>query len=567
MDKKSIVGFIYGSNGNLISVPLTRISYFFSSKNTDRTQLDIESSDPWITDIPGLQNFCSITVEWGYLEGPRVRKQVTILDRSEEFTETGVCLQLFCYPKGMSLQLDTGNGVYSGTFDEVANKIAEEHGLEYVSLLGYSDPIITTLEETKEEINQKFGISKLDNELAVTGYSVVNIMKPGETPDNRNNTTAVDNTSAPLNTYTFVQGNKSKLSMLNDYVNKEPGGPFAVVVSDNKLIKKKIDTGSPRKRSYYWKGGDGELLKFHLTTKNKENLKDAMNTNIGGWDKETKTYLSADFNASTDKTPRLGKSEPYSPKIKGASSNVGIPLQSSSQGTVYTIGEDSFLRNDKFGDIKLPTPKQVEKEPSVVELLESQEDVGTSESSNPANSPWNPQRSERQNGDITYVKLDARLSNTGQGFGPEGQIRGDVDNVGVERKAMYNNLGRLTICPGNPDKDGYGNDASANRTEAALDTNTVEATILGDPLVENHVISAFYNVGKKNSGDWYIIKANHIVEVGQGYIVNLTLSKNASEDDSTSDIYGTTDEDNTGFRPGTIEGRFSSSRDTPYNPE
>lgn len=521
-DQASVFVLLY-SGGKVISVPITKLSYMYSSKDSDTSQVDIESGDSSILDIPELQNLQEITIHWGYIGGKTKKRIVTILDRVEELTPQGVCLNLICVPKGFSLKQDQSDAVHKGTFDEVAGKVANEHGLTYVNKSNTKDPITKSLEEVSgytKVVGDSYGTNVVDNGPG-DDYSVVGIRKPGELESDNYYKAGVDNTSAPKFVRTFVAGNKSSLAMLNDEVQKEPGGPWSMVVRDDKLIKEKTDTSQTPFRSYTWKGGDGEMLSFRYSTKNKENMKDASKVETSGWDTVNKTFVKTEATSENDKSPRLGKNEPVAKR--GGVENTGLPLQKTDSGPVYNKAGDTYIKNDKFGDFKLP-----KEEPSELQQKVNNSPVALSDS---GEKPlWNPRASERADGSgTTYVQIDAKLSYTANGFGPEGQIRGDIDNTGVPLKAIYHDYKRKFSLPGDPESNG--DEGLNKRKEANMELNNAQMSVLGNPDIESHQITTLFGVGKKNSGNWYIIKSTHVIEPGTGYITNCVLNRNGVDSD------------------------------------
>ena len=533
MDQSSVFVLLFSEDGRNISVPITKLSYMYSNKDSDTSQVDIESGDATILDIPELQNLHNITIQWGYIGEKSKKRTVTILDRTEELTPEGVCLNLICVPKGFSMKQDQSNAVYKGTIDEVAGDIAKAHGLTYVNKSTSKDPITKSLEDVAaiaKGAGDYYGTNILDNDLQADGYSVVGIRKPGELETDNYYKAGVDNTSAPKFVRVFVAGNKSSLAMLNDEVQKEPNGPWNMVVRDDKLIREKTDTSQTPFRSYTWKGGDGEMLSFRYSTRNKENLKDASNVESSGWDPINKTFVKTEATSENDKSPRLGKSEPTAKR--GGITNTGLPLEKTDNGPVYNKSGDTYLKNDRFGDFKLP-----KEEPS--ELQQRVNNSKATISTSDEKSLWNPRASERSDGSGTvYVEIDAKLSYTANGFGPGGQIRGDIDNTGVPLKAKYHDYKRKMQLPGDPESNG--DEGLNKRKEANMDLNNAQMTVLGNPDIESHQITTLFGVGKKNSGNWYIIKSTHIVEPGTGYITNCVLNRNGVDSEDVGGNYSDT---------------------------
>lgn len=527
-DQASVFVSLFDEAGNQISVPVTKMSYFYSDKDTDFSSIDIESGDASILDIPQLQNMCKISVQWGYLAKQSTKRLLYIIDRSEELTSTGVCLQLFCSPKGSTLRDDQSQAIYNGDIDAVAKKIADEHGLNYVNNPEDKDPIVDFMADLEDQYGYKFS----DNSLYADGYSVVGIRKPGELETDTHYKEAVDNTSAPKLVRNFVTANRSKFNMLSQEVMRESGGPYAFILRDDNLVKVKVDTSLTPFRSYHWKGGDGELLSFKYTTKNKENLKDASKIETGGWDTINKTYNKDTANSSTDKSTRLGSKEP----VAGSSSpkNTGLAMTESSTGDIYNKDGDLYLKNEKFGDIKLPDRP---------ELITSQGLTGPITPTEGTGTPlWNPRATETSPGDGTVnVQIDATLSYTAEGFGPEGQIRGDIDNTGVPMKARYQDYSRKCQVPGDPQATGFGDESQNKRKEANMQLNNATMSVLGDTRIESHQITTILGVGSKNSGNWYIIKSTHVIEPGMGYIVNTVLNRNGVDSDDVQGNFSTTD--------------------------
>jgi len=95
-------------------------------------------------------------------------------------------------------------------------------------------------------------------------------------------------------------------------------------------------------------------------------------------------------------------------------------------------------------------------------------------------------------------------------------------------KQQPESAGKHTYMP-NQDQGEAVNFGNFNKKKKSMKDYRATLVVEGDPDYESDTIISMANVSKKDSGNWYVVRAKHVVDYGGGYMVHLSLQKNAGK--------------------------------------
>lgn len=468
-----------------LSLHVKSIRYMYDESLEDYTVIKAESDDPNYVDNIYIQENEYVYVIWGYIGEPnsKTTRKVYVIDSQAEFTDTGVILTLRCLPKTAYLKLNSKDVVRNNTDIPTA---AKEMG----------DRLGITVDNQVDDVD---GTSKIIQ----TGFA-----KPAEVvydlyqnPDNPNDprngeivqrgVTSASDSARVRRDYqwkvyeSLPQGNRSDAEVLKGMQDIEPLDNLVLSGRDDKLTIKKRDFSQAPILTYVWKGGTGRLLKFKSGIKNTFNRSQSMLSSTDGWDPINKTFIRGDVKNTLEGSEMLADTLPVNIEDTLSSELPSYP------GNVQYYG--------------------------LFEEYNTEDDSG--------NKLFSAIKNDELNGNSKFVYREKKGYVPGK-FSKDGYLleqdvtsRIEVQGLIPVRYGKHNSSVEQNV------RDIAGA-AIPDRAEKTKELNKSFATALGDPLLVEGKIIRIDGVGKKYSGNWYIIKAEHIVDTN-GWIVELEITKNA----------------------------------------
>lgn len=478
---------VLNSDRETLPLQVRSARYVYSEDLEDRSRITIESDDASYVDHVDIQEDQPLYLVWGYLgdKNSKSERKVYIIDSTANFTETGVVITLECLPKASYLKWNSKNVVRNDTsLGDAAKEMADRIGLNYndevTSTSGGLEVLQTGFSKPSERIEEVYN-------------------NPDDPTDPRNGeiiergVTAASDSARVRLTYAWrrygslPQGNKSDADVLNALKQNEPLDNLVVSGRDDDLTIKKRNFSQAPVRSVIWKGGNGHLLKFKSGIKNTFNKSRSILTSADGWDPASKTYIKGDVKNTLDGNELLGDNLPVNLEEILNQEVAGYPNNERFYGLYQeyeTTDEEgnkvsSFIKNDELnGQQKFIYRERKGATPRVF----------------------------TKDGYILETDVTSRIPSVG--YLP---VRFGKHSASIEQDAT--NIAGSAI----PD-----------RAEKTKELTSTSATLLGDALLIEGKILNVQGVGKKYGGNWYITKAEHILDPsGSGWLVELELTKNA----------------------------------------
>lgn len=475
------VARVFNESGLEVFERVTSFRYSHSEKVEDSSRIVIETNDIFIVDHPDLQEGKVLKVVFGYLGGKIFRAhKVWIWDLSVTFNDQGVRLEIIAFCKAAYMKLNSSKDVHDGTsLESLAESLAEVYGLN--------------LKKDGLEGEQKEGLDEIQS-----GLPRRDILD-AQGPDLRIRH-AIDNTSY-VKRYVFKnyesvpQANKSDGKLLEELAAIEPNDNILIDNRDDELIIKKRNLLQKPYKSYKYKSEPNYLLEFIPAIKNTHKRKESVSNSISGWDEELGEFFQGMVSSSHSSNGVLGDE------------------------VELTLEEQLIRKVSKDIDNPFDQGKSIDG-------LFHEEYAG-----------------EDEDGKPFFKKVFTnKLDSTNQFFlhiTKAGTRPSQFDANRSQMSAALDATGRITtrsIIPLNPKeylplventvKDAAG--AGVNRqSKKALEINECTAIVVGDPELQSGRIITILGVGKKYSGNYYIVSAEHDISQ-QGYFVRLVLFKNGS---------------------------------------
>lgn len=469
---------IYNPQNEEIDAKCTEFEYSYSEESDDEATIVFESDEPSLADHPDLQEDKSLTLLWGYLGGKTSsRRIVYIIDTAINFGDKGVSLTIKATDKASYLKNNSKNRILEETsLDKAAEEIAAENGLLVDNQIKNESNILTTGQRTREY----------------------------------NTTQNIDNVSLVRTffhkTYeSYPQANKSDAQLLEELAEKENEGPVKVVGRDDKLIIKNRNLSQDPKRTYIYKGGDGELISFSPSTKNSSTKKEKVEIETGGWDKEAGEYKKKKVDVKDEREAIMGDVVERAWSIdrgrwvereKTEVQIVQVGLRST-RPTLFdkTLQKATILLH---GGV----------DPNKREQIGKDEWVG-----------FDTYKGPKESEQLTVRDKEGNLKITTQ------TSAGDV----VTRLPVREYIPPANLILNTTAEDGNEaeNEASNKRSEEQLKSVTARVEVLGDPTLESEQVITILNVSNKFSGNYYIETITHKLGPDQPYLCSMRLLKNA----------------------------------------
>lgn len=559
----SVFARVLNEQGEELDLKLRRFTYTHSERADDISIIVAEDMSPDFVDLPDLQEGKALYLVWGYVNGDIAEKRkVYIFDTKVRFSQQGVeltleCLDKLAYSKMTSVTAANNN---KSALD-IAKEKAERHGL---NLKLEVDPYLEAKPLTKnaqggseiERDNLSWDYKKItlsSNAQADAYYAAeIKLVPMGLFDDRqyRNARTAVDR-DMKLGTDSYVdalktgkewfttqyvepiateyynnfqriikgyrsrsiatsevdprfpkmkafpQGNLSDMQVIQNALLLAVGGPYDAVGRDDDLIIRKRDLSKPPKRSFTYQGEDGHTIQFVPEVKMKNYGASSSSVEVSMWDEMNKVFQQMNLTEKDDPDARLNEETEgyYGTKIDQQPVDTSDPYAQKKR-------EQGKIEGKQLSELDAENKLIPSREK---DWLEKEQRID---------------QNAKEYG--KYVYRDFSTESTS--FVRDDAFRtAQVDNTATTRKEIL--LQRVELSTEPPDT--AGNKANNERKTAAMEKNPGTLVVIGDPTIMSADIITILNVGAKFSGNYYISRAEHDVDFNSGYILTLTISRNA----------------------------------------
>lgn len=519
---------IYSGN-TLLPYAVSDLVYIYSEDMTDAIRIELSEDNVDMLDDARLQHHQALFIVWGYVGGKKSKKRkVYIVDSTDDVNEQGVKLTLFCYPRAYYLR-------FIGEEDPVSDSTPKEYGDKITEPLKVTLQVDETADVEIEPESFEGGSE------TGSGSTNTNLGQPESWRQSQfwkwvGNTLGV---SAQAN------AKKSQWQIFKELVGKtEQDTPVDVVLRDDKLIVKNRDYSKPTTFSWTWKAEGGEVLSFNYSSNNREQLQQATGSKTQTWDEVGQEFIEATSNQIPEETsnqntqpgdvpthyiiPKSSVATPEDWQIMNAWVKQGGSLISMDKdGNVTSLSWD-YSGNDE---------ESVEVVETVVEYIptiEELEDVNQYRKVE-----FSGSSSEEIQVNVAYIPIvRSNYGATPDVSNPDNGARQfERDNTRVSTPNQRLNIAvnfSSTQIVTNPTPEDEAESAATRATtdsnRAAADSNNATLKLLGNPLVESGITINIFGVGNKNSGSWYVIRAEHNPSPSSGYITTLTLNRTKALD-------------------------------------
>ena len=503
--------------------------YIYAEEEDELCEITIKTIDRSAPDSEFFQNKTMLQIIWGYIGGSISKaRKIYLQEIKWQFDKDGLTGTLSCTEKAVSLKFTGSNKVYKGgNFLSIVNEVSQRHGIKAYLQTTETDakedskfkPIYKTFKALPNETLDQYLIRQHDQQskdkaewkkknpkLAKVelNKALSDWAKQYNSPEavrerklrekfqrdydsgvpidvefmvkremGRGSTSLVDTFKQIKNQ---PQGGKSDKQLLNTLGAREPNGPYIVDSRDDEIIIKKRNFRQKPYSSYTYGGELGNLISFTPESKNRTKQATGTNMQYGGWNPMNKNFFSGNANAAmSNENPTLAKFSEMLNFYRGVQSQGGGETIAGLRVKPGSDGFKSLGNNDiKIGSVTDRTQ---------VQLFSAGEQIP-----------------------ITVNDKIKALQKTLD------QFSNPIDDIGKNLYAPYNT---------NP----YGafQNASNARNRAALDKTPAVIQILGDPEIEVGIVITIKGVGKKYSGNYYIIKCTHIITKSGGFITEAEL--------------------------------------------
>ena len=495
----SIFVRVFNEAGTEVYDRVTSLYYTHSEKVDDSSRIIIETTDVSIVDNPNLQEGKVLKVVFGYVgEKPRSHT-VWIWDIIPNFTPEGIRMEIVGYCKAAYMSLNSSKDVYSDmTLDEMVEEMASQYNIkkELANLDKSNIQRITTGEKT---------LSKLD----VSG-------------PNAFTTVARDNTAYVID-YTFKryqslpQGNKSDTKMINETAKNEPIDNLVVEGRDDRLIIKRRNLVQEPFKSYRYKGEPGHLLEFTPASHNRTKRKTSVATTVSTWDEENKEYKQTTVSAKESGAPIMGDEVEWSGEsqfiesLKKNKNPLDRPISAVSSVQFYDYSQKDERGNPITRKLTEETLEATKRNYAIL----ARQGYLASQGRLPAGAGHAFVYVERQGANTNVLTIEGLKATANAPLDTTGRIRTREMIILSPSETLH------LMEPKHGDAVGAATNRQANKLAEATECNAI---MLGDPDLESGKIISILGVGKKYSGNYYIVAVNHEL-TPNGYTCNCTIFK------------------------------------------
>lgn len=492
-----------------------KFMYTYDEENDDEISLDLRLEDPTDVDKPEFQEKAELSLIWGFIQGEtsEVRK-IHIRNAAPAYRKEGITITLTCTEKGTTLKQSTERSIYKGdSLIKIAADKAQKHGLTLEIHPPNSQGVPFTLSAKQDESVQDY-ISRYEAEKIRREHEAykkkVNdnpnlkalFEKPiVQIPPDQIRKNQEASASRPIdNPFKSIRTAKTILDLYDAYYNienvknipqallsdmqllKKLGGRVQgdggaiIETRDNRLIVRKRNFNQTPYKSYTYRGGTGELIDFVPETKNRSQAAKGTGQGYSGWNGLNKNFYSGTADPANDPSnpPSLTnwlRIMKQWQDIQDRTGGKGDPIVAyrTKPGTDRVIGRDfDPLTGGEVNSQPRPVTKPI---PLSIGLKALKEAVGKFQ-----------------------------------------------EEKAQKKKDIYS-----SVYGGNP--GGAFTDASNRRSKAELESNPATMQVWGDPKLVVGILITIVNVGKKHSGNYYVVRATHTIDTGMGYITELELRK------------------------------------------
>lgn len=508
------IGFVkLYCNNKEIPYPIERFQYTYSEESDDSCTVTLNTIDPKAADNPVFHDLAIWTAIWGFVNGQTKQRKMYLQDSKWSYTKSGRKMVLNLSEQAVVLKQGKSKQTFSNvTIVDAAKLIAEKKGLNLVII----------------KPNTTGFVDEGYVWIAATGGSSVNgatidsnaiAQKKWQAEDNKEandfqKALATDNPYldlAPLKNYPFkVQANKTDSHVLTEMGDDEPASRVVVETRDNNLILKKRNFNKKPYRSYTY-GADTEFFNFEPETKNRSKAGAAVATMMSAWDKKKKEFTHMTLALESTKTylAKYLRTSGYVPNMKV------VKVDPKDQAIVKS---DHIKWTGKFKDgfLYIPFPgsqRELQAE------INTQAAASAIIDSNNADSIIIGDFLTQQT-TPSILNNGSRVDNTKVTYTTGKQ----TSTIGEVRNILSKAIETMMNSQHDPTIDGSMEDAlqsGINDLENSnLQMNPATGLFWGDVNHETGIILTLLVGAKKHSGNYYIVKSTHTLEMGAGYTVH-----------------------------------------------
>ncbi len=242
----------------------TGIEYDESTEKDDMLTIHLNNVPYSLYDNAAFDEDGLVTVQWGWIGGGSIKKEVKIKNIEPSFDE-GLTCEVKCLDAGRGMKKAEVSKVFQKvTTNQIAQQIAERNGLKFTPA------------------------AKL--------------------------TKVWDN---------MPQGNRTDFDMLKYLVSQEEGGDWMAVIKGNQLVIKQRDVSQPSTTTFTFGDGTGRCLSFKPQIKETDQKGDSVETQAQGFDMQAKEVVEGNANSSTKQTV-LTNAKTY--KYDANGNEIGTPI-------------------------------------------------------------------------------------------------------------------------------------------------------------------------------------------------------------------------------------------------
>lgn len=492
------VARVFNASGTEVFERVVAFVYMHSEKASDSCRMTIETGDISLVDHPDLQEGQQLKVVFGYLSENITRSHlVWIWDTQVHFGDNYIRIEIVAYCKAAYMKLNSSKETFNNaSLDNVLDKMASDYGLDKKDKVNETgdDPFSHNYNGQTNNITQfnNGQFTKVTAARDATAYPL-SVHKPGTL---RSSQPYIEMALEPLMSIPAIriiesilnpaesipQAGASDAKQVERMVNNSGVPNLLVEGRDADLIIKKRNLLQKAYKSYTYRSEPGYLLEFTPAIRNTEHRKAATGSTTGGWDEIGQKF----FTGLVDST------------------NSGEPILSDFTEVMNRKNKDNPEESSPTYSETTADGKEISKERSSEKLESGKEWL------------YNQYYGVRDKPEI--IDFSGKIKTQV----PVDQVRKTFP-IGTPQLFAKENLPSVETTK----KDAAGK-AIARQAKAEMEINESTARILGDPELESGKIITIMNVGKKYSGNYYIVSAEHTIGPA-GYIVNLTIFRNGKK--------------------------------------
>lgn len=463
---------VFNASGTEVFERVVAFNYMHSEKMDDSSRIVIETGDVSLVDHPDLQEGKKIKVVFGYLSNDRTRSHILyIWDVTAHFGDNYIRIEIVAYCKAAYMKLNSSKETYNNTdLKSVADAMGKKYGLN-------------VKDETTEEKKTEQSVVDYNGKT----NSVLTFSAETDAGGKAYVTAARDNTALPIRhfipkTHTAVpQAGASDATQIDKMIDIEPFGENLVVEGrDDDLIIKRRNLLQKPFMAFTYRSDPAHLLEFTPAVRNREYRKAAVGSSVGGWDENLGKYFQGSIDGANSSVPMLGDSTEIMEYPKGELDGHSTQPYSSPSDNGQEVSKEinkEKLENGKEWQNVLYYGVQAR--PEILDF------------------------------NIKNLKTLTPVDETALTFRMPIPPKENVPTVETSPK----------------DAAGVGINRQVKKEQ---EIHECTARVIGDPDLQSGKIITIMNVGKKFSGNYYIVSAEHTIGPS-GYITNLVIFRNGKK--------------------------------------